>query len=66
MPAPLFSKRHYEWLARFMVKQRPDRFPQAMIEWDIMQRELGLALARENLRFDVGKFLTACNKGRST
>lgn len=47
----LFQKRHYEWLARFADANLSEQ----------QCRKLAEELARDNSRFDRGKFLAACD-----
>ncbi len=51
MSTPLFSKRHYEWLAAFARDQ--------LSAADVAA--LARALASTNPRFDAAKFRTAAN-----
>jgi hypothetical protein len=60
--SPLFQRRHYEWLARFMREQLASVSDDAPHRSSsrLMVKMLANELSRANSNFDTDRFLRAC------
>lgn len=64
----MFQKRHYEFLAQFMARERPNEsvFPVSHDTWCILRDEMATALRdearRSGVNFKPAMFVAACNK----
>jgi len=59
MSQPLFSPRHFEWLAEFIRSNYSHRLPAYISKTDAIM-DLAYALAETNPNFNREKFLKAC------
>ena len=58
MPSPVFQHRHYKALAKIIADMK--RYDGASIDHNLLRERIADAMARDNPRFDHGRFFDAC------
>lgn len=62
---PDFQQRHYEALAKLMQDAKVQHETDQQGGLDMLERMLTEMLARDNAKFDSGRFIRACQPGRN-